>query len=210
MGVEMSETYERPILSRYVDPVELIWLSTAKRLGLTIRRNPSIFSATDGTGLLELGPRNDLDPDDTLAQMVLHEFCHWITNGLETFEERDWGFPLDIELDPREHAGLRLQAWLTSRHGLRSIMAPTSTFRDYYNRIPDNPLEPMDDSPWEREVVELARIAIERAKGDPWGGPIEQALEATRLIGGCVSPFLEHYATEVDGDTLPSLWGTLE
>ena len=206
----MSETYERPILSRYIDPVELIWLSTAKSLGLTIRRNATIFSATDGTGLLELGPRHDLDPDDTLSQMVFHEFCHWITNGEETYHERDWGFALDGDLDPREHACLRLQAWLTKQHGLRHVLAPTSAFRDYYNRIPDNPLEPMDDSDWEKGVVLLARQAIERSKGEPWAGPIEKALEATRQIGGCVAPFLEQYASEVAGDTLPSLWDKLE
>ena len=206
----MSENYERPILSRYVDPVELIWLSTAKELGLTIRRNPSIFSATDGSGLLELGPRTDLDADDTLAQMVLHEICHWVTNGKDTFEERDWGFPLDIELDPREHACLRLQAWWTGHHGLREVMAPTSSFRDYYNRIPDNPLEPMDDSEWELNVVGLAKEAIQRGQTDPWVGPVNRALEATRQVGGCIRPFLKYYATEEEGDILPSLWQHLE
>ena len=206
----MTESYERPIHSRYVDPVELVWLSTAKQLGLTIRRNPSIFSATDGTGLLELGPRSDLDPDDTLAQMVLHEFCHWITNGLETFHDRDWGFPLDVEDDVREYACLRLQAWLTHRHGLRTVMAPTSSFRGYYDRIPDDPLEPLDASPREAGIVALAAEAIERAQGQPWAPPIEQALDATRAIGQCLAPFLEHYASEHRDDALPSLWRTLE
>jgi len=206
----VSEDYQRPILSRYVDPVELIWLSTAKELGLTIRRNPSIFSATDGTGLLELGPREDLDPDDTLGQMVLHELCHWITNGLLSFEDRDWGFPLDIALDPREHACLRLQAWLTGRYGLRRVLAPTSDFRAYYDNIPVDPLQPVEDSSWEKEVCRLAAEAIARAQGEPWAGPVDRALDATRQVGCCVSPFLEIYATEVDGDSLPSLWTELE
>ena len=206
----MDETYERPILSRYVDPVELIWLATAKRLGLTIRRSPTIFSATDGSGLLQLGARETLDEDDTLSQMVLHEICHWITNGLDTFTDRDWGFDLDGPLDPREHAGLRLQAWATGRHGLRALLAPTSAFRDYYNRIPEDPFEPMDDSDWERDVVVLTRDAVQRAMGAPWTDPLEQALEATRQIGCFVNPFLTDYATEISGDTLPSLWKTLE
>ena len=67
--------YERPIRSRYVDPVDLVWFSTARRLGLTIRRNGAIFSATDGTGLMELGPRATLDPDDCAA--------HDCADGLE-------------------------------------------------------------------------------------------------------------------------------
>ena len=101
--------YERPIRSRYRDPVELIWIVTARRLGLTVRRNAEIYSATDGRGLLEHGPQETLDPDDSLAQMIFHELCHWITNGVESFHERDWGFPLDAELDWREHSGVRLQ-----------------------------------------------------------------------------------------------------
>ena len=206
----MSENYERPILSRYTDPLELIWLATAKRLGMTIRRNPSIFSATDGSGLLELGPRTDLDADDTLAQMVFHEICHWVTNGKETFTERDWGFPLDVELDAREHACLRLQAWWTTQFGVRTLLAPTSTFRDYYNRIPADPLQPMDDSEWEKEVVFLASAAVERTREEPWTGTVDRALEATRQLGVCVVPFLSDYATEFDGDSLPSMWQQME
>ena len=210
MGERMSENYERPILSRYTDPLELIWLSTAKRLGMTIRRNPSIFSATDGSGLLELGPRTDLDADDTLAQMVFHEICHWVTNGKETFSERDWGFPLDVALDAREHACLRVQAWWTTPFGLRTLLAPTSTFRDYYNRIPADPLQPMDDTEWEREVVSLATDAVKRTREEPWTGTVDRALEATRQLGVCVSPFLSDYTTEFDGDVLPSMWQQME
>ena len=61
--------YERPIRSRYVDPVDLVWFSTARRLGLTIRRNGTIFSATDGTGLMELGPRATLDHGHLTTQL---------------------------------------------------------------------------------------------------------------------------------------------
>ncbi|HNC95158.1 MAG TPA: hypothetical protein PKW90_03475, partial [Myxococcota bacterium] len=103
----MKSDYERPVKARYLDPVEVVWYATAARLGLRVRRNPSIFSMTDGTGLLELGPKDTLDADDCTAQMIFHELCHWITNGLETFELRDWGFPLEAELDWREHSCLR-------------------------------------------------------------------------------------------------------
>ena len=93
--------YERPILSRYLDPLELIWLACCRQLGMHVRRDSNIFSMTDGTGLLALGTRKDLDPDDTVCQMVFHEICHWITNGIDSFEVRDWGFPLDGEMDQR-------------------------------------------------------------------------------------------------------------
>jgi len=44
--------YERPIRARYTDPYDLIWLATAKRLGLVIRRDPTIFSKTLDDGML--------------------------------------------------------------------------------------------------------------------------------------------------------------
>lgn len=198
--------YERPIEARYLDPIDLIWLATARRLGLHVRRNPRIFSATDGTGLLELGPRETLDPDDCTAQMIFHELCHWITNGVETFVERDWGFPLDAELDWREHACLRLQAALAGSHGLRAQLAPTSQFRRYYDTIPADPFAPLDTTPREMEVVALAAVAWERAQGDPWHRPVQAALGASAAVRGVVAPFLSDYQSDVGGDPLPSLW----
>jgi len=203
--------YERPILSRYTDPLELIWLACAKQLGLHVRRDPSIFSMTDGTGLLALGPRDDLDPDDTVCQMVFHELCHWITNGIETFEERDWGFPLDDKMDPREHACQRLQAALADAHGLRDLMAPTGIFRQYYDQIPVDPFEPRGGAPqWEEEVIRLARQALSRARAAPFEQPIQRALAATAKLRELVQPFMEDYQTEIEGDDLPGWWALKE
>lgn len=198
--------YVRPIRARYVDPVEVIWLATATRLGFTIRRNPDIFSMTDGTGLLALGPRDDLDEDDCLTQMLFHEICHWITNGLETFHERDWGFPLWGPLDVREHASLRLQAWWSARHGLRAQFGPTGLFRQYYDRIPEDVLQPIDDTPWEAAVIASARQAIAQAQGAPWWQPIEEAMAATAAIKATITPFLDDYRSEHVEDALPLLW----
>jgi hypothetical protein len=198
--------YERPIDSRYLDPVELVWLACCKQLGLTIRRHPDVFSMTDGTGMMWFGPRDSLDADDSLAQMILHELCHWITNGVESFEQRDWGFAMIPEPDQREYACLRLQAWLCERHGLRRQMGPTGMYRAYYDALPADVLEPVDGSLWEAEVVRLAAEAIERSQRAPWGAPLEGALVATAQIRDLLDPFLDHYATEVEGDALPSIW----
>ena len=203
----MTTPYERPIESRYQDPLTLVWLATARRLGLTVRRNGAIYSATDGTGLLELGPLDTLDPDDTTAQMIFHEICHWITNGLETFHERDWGFPLDVELDLRELACIRLQAGLNQRHGLRGFFGPTSDFRHYYESLPADVLAPLDDSPQEAEVVAIAQEAFARAELAPWKQPVEEALRATSALSQVVAPFLTAYASDLADDALPSLWG---
>lgn len=201
-----ASAYERPIRSRYLDPVDLIWLATARRLGLHVRRNPAIFSATDGTGLLELGPRHTLDADDSTAQMIFHELCHWITNGVETFHERDWGFALDAELDWREHACLRLQAALADTVGLRLILAPTSQFREYYDQIPADPFGPVEGWPCEDLVVPLARDSWSRAWGAPWGEPLRAALEGHAAIRAVLQPLLPDYASDVADDPLPSLW----
>lgn len=200
------EDWQRPIQSRYQDPVDVVWYATARRLGLVVRRDPSIFSRTDGTGLLALGPRDTLDPDDSAAQMIFHEICHWITNGLETFHERDWGFALDAELDWREHSCLRLQAAWAGRYGLRHVLAPTSPFRQYYDSIPADPFAPLDDSPRERDVVALALVAVARADGPPWAEPVQAALAATAQIRDVLAPFLASYATDIADDALPSLW----
>ncbi len=206
LGRRVFDVYVRPIRARYQDPVDVVWYATAVRLGLRIRRNPAIFSMTDGTGLLELGPRESLDPDDSAAQMILHELCHWITNGHDTRYERDWGFALDAELDWREHSCLRLQAALADAHGLRSILAPTSQFRAYFDAIPADPFGSVVGWPMEEAVVSLARVAYQRALGEPWVAPLGAAFSATAAIVGTLAPFLSDYATDIDGDTLPSLW----
>ncbi len=205
----MDPDYQRSVDSRYVDPLELLWLATARRLGLTIRRSPEVYAATNGTGLMELGDRDTLDEDDSTAQMIFHEICHWITNGVETFHERDWGFPL-VELDDwRELSGLRLQAWLGHQYEVPRLMASTAGFfRQYYDLIQHAPLEPLDDSDFEAQVVDLARVAVERAQGLPWQPHLDQALTATRAIKAAVEPFLSDYVTDLPHDPLPSLWAT--
>lgn len=192
--------------SRYIDPLEVIWLATATRLGLTIRRDPAVYSMTNGEGALWLSTREHLDEDDNLAQMLFHEVCHWVTNGIDTFDERDWGFPLYDGTCPKEHAALRLQAWWSGRHGLRAWMGPTGSYRQYYDQLPDDPLAPLDDSPWERAVVALAGHAVETARHPRVWGPVEAALAATSALRLALAPFAAAYRSEHPSDPLPLLW----
>lgn len=201
-------SYVRPIRCRYVDPHELVWMATARRLGLSpIRRNPAIFAATDGTGLLELGPKDDLDPDDNAGQQIFHEICHWIINGVDSYHARDWGFPLTDEGDWREYACLRVQAALAERHGLRDMFASTGTFREYWDKIPDDPMAPFDDTEEEARICARAREALVEADGPPWGGHLDAALAATAAMRRAVSPFLADYQCDIPGDVFPSMWG---
>lgn len=201
-----DEGWERPIVSRYVDPLDALWLATAHRLDLIIRRDPAIFAMTDGTGLLALSTRDELDDDDNLAQMLLHEICHWITNGAASYELRDWGFPLWDEIDVREYACVRLQCWLAGRYGMREMFGPTSGFRLYYDQLPDDPLEPCDDSEWEAVAVRIARQAVQRAQGEPWWGPLTDALSRTRAMRDAIAPLCADYRPEREADRLLLWW----
>jgi len=201
-----DESWERPVRSRYVDPTEVIWLATATRLGLTIRRDPAVYSMTDGAGSLWFSTRDHLDEDDNLGQMLFHEICHWVTNGIDSFDQRDWGFPLYDGTCPKEHAALRLQAWWSGRHGLRAWMSPTGAYRQYTDQLPPDPLAPLDDSPWEQAVVELALQAVETARHPRVWGPVEAALGATAGLRLALEPFVDDYRTEHADDSLPLLW----
>lgn len=171
--------------ARYRDPLDEIWLGLARRLGLRIVRTPEAYASTDGRGTLIVGSEETLDPDDCLAQMVLHELCHWLVEGDEAREQPDWGLDNQSDRDvPREQACLRLQAELTRRHGLRRVLAPTTDFRVFYDALPADPLAPRSD-----ESSIAARLGLQRASREPWHPFVEQALAATAAIVRQVAPF---------------------
>lgn len=206
----MAETYivNREIGYRYLDPLDLIWLATARRLGLRVERSPDVYAATDGQGLLQLSTDEGMDPDDSVAQMIFHEICHWICNGEETYHQRDWGFPLDFpDQDYREDACNRFQRWLARRYGLEAFFSVTTPYREYFDKVGDALFEPLDDSESEQKAVAMARAAAQRWDKAPWGPALVPALEATRAMFQLVQPFMEDYASDVAGDALNSLWG---
>ncbi len=170
----------REISSTYQDPLELIWICTAKGLGIKIERDSTVFAAWDGAGVLRIGTPETLDPDDSLAQMILHELCHALVEGPDAFHLPDWG--LDITNPAHrvhEYACLRLQASLADRYGLRRFFAATTNARSYYDSISDDPLEDTDDP-----AVRLAVPGWERSRSGPWSKPIDRALQMTAQIAG--------------------------
>ncbi len=204
--VSVLSYQDRVVGRRYDDPLEVVWLATAKRLGITVRRHPEVFAMTDGAGLLQLSTRDDLDPDDSAAQMIFHEICHWITNGLDSFALQDWGFTVAEHIDWREFPCLRVQAALADRHGLRAFLAPTSGVRDYYDALPADPLAPLDDSDLEARIVAHAAEALRRADDPPWRAPVDAALAATATIVRAVAPFVGDFQTDGQGAALPTLY----
>jgi len=162
----------------YLDPLDAIWLTVADRIGFRVERSAEVFASTDGKGVMSIGAPSTLDPDDCLAQMILHELCHSLIEGEESLAVPDFGLDnLGNRDEAKEHACLRLQAWLTEPHGLRAVLAPTTDFRRYYDALPADPLE-ADDDP----AIDLAQAGASRAERPPWAPHLQDGLAATAKV----------------------------
>jgi hypothetical protein len=175
----------RRIAFHYQDPLDLIWIETARQLEMRVERSSEVYAHWDGRGTLFLGTAETLDPDDSVAQLILHEICHALVEGPEQFQVADWGLVYDeAEHRVHEHACLRLQAALTDAHGLRELLASTTDYRPYFDRLPVEPLSAHADCPDENEsaAIQLARMGWERATTGAWATPLANALRRTRMI----------------------------
>ena len=185
---------------RYTDPLDAVWLAAAGRLGLRVRRVGGLYAGTDGKGNLDIGLPETLDPDDSLAQMIFHEVCHWLVQGEAAIASTDWGLDNISDDDViKEHACLRVQACLARPYGLERVLAPTTDFRTFYDEHVAEPLGPEGAAD-----VRLARRAVERASGEPWAPHLNVALRATRQIALSVVEAGGHVG-EGEG-AVPSLW----
>lgn len=167
----------REVRHRYVDPLDAVWLAVARAFGLRVDRSAEVYASTDGRGSLVLGAPSTLDADDCLAQMVFHELCHAAVQAPEGLTEPDWGLDNESARDVvREHACLRLQAFVAGRHGLRAVLAPTTDFRAFYDGLPEHPLEGGS------EDAALAREALARIEAPPFAPHVERGLAHTAAI----------------------------
>lgn len=191
----------------YEDPLDRIWLCAAQALGLQIQRGTHAYASTDGHGTLTLAPDEDLDPDDCLAQMILHEICHWLTQGEDSVGREDWGLVNDDRVaqhaddQVREHGCLMLQAAVLRPYGLRRLLAPTTDFRVYYDALPQDPLalpadladlgderqEDRQAAIYERRsatlrAIELARTALSLRRRAPFARVLDDALHRTAVV----------------------------
>ncbi len=189
----------RTVTHRYLDPLEAVWLAAARGMGLHVVRDEEVFASTDGRGTLRLGTTATLDPDDNAAQMIFHEICHWLVEGEGAVHLPDWGLEnLDDRDLWRERAALRVQAALSSPHGLRHFLAPTTEHRAFYDALPEDPLQRA-----EPRVAERVREALARAETPPWAPHLERALRATAVIAGAVRQACAH---RVPPSEPPLLW----
>ncbi len=192
----------RPVTHRYLDPLDQVWLATARAIGLRVERSSDVYAASDGRGQLAIGRGDSLDPDDCLAQMIFHELCHSLVEGPAAFDRADWGLDNTSDSDDwREHACLRLQAQLAARFGLRRVLAPTTEFRGFYDDLPLDPLEPRHERSVQAAIRALARVDV-----PPWGPHLTNALKATAAIAGHAAAVAGLAASE----PLDSLWQLVE
>ena len=163
-----------------------------------MERSAEVYASTDGKGVMTIGDASTLDPDDCLAQMILHELCHSLIEGPKSLAVPDFGLDNESERDlAREHACLRLQAWLTGEHGLRQTLGPTTDFRSYYDALPEDPITGIDDP-----ACALARQGAARSRQAPWAPHLQEALEATATILGAAQRL---GAEDPEADT-PPIW----
>lgn len=202
----MTEFLRRP-QHRYEDPLARVWIGCAERIGFCIRRSAAAYASTDGRGAILIGTDEILDPDDSLAQMIFHELCHALVQGEANESRVDWG--LDNTRaggNPwREHACLRLQAYLADSVGLRTFFAPTTDYRvSFWDSLPADPFASPIEAGGRREPgCMAARLAAWRAALPRWAAPLREALEASAAIAAVVP--------KNGGDqreVLPSLWST--
>ncbi len=178
----VSDLGPRPIHHRYADPVDLIWLHAAARLGMRVERSDAVFASWNGRDTLTLGTAASFDADDSLAQLILHEICHGLVEGTQGWSRPDWGLENTDERDlVREHACHRLQAALAGHAGLRSFFAVTTLYRPYYDALPVDPLTGTADP-----AVSIARTAWARSQQAPFEPVLSEALASTAAVARAV------------------------
>ena len=172
----------RSIVHRYEDPVDLIWLRAAADLGLDVQRSTDAYAAYDGKGTLTISVAEEFDPDDSLAQMIYHEICHWLVSGVRARDLPDWGLSNTSRRDlVYEYACHRLQAALAAPFGLRDFMAVTTTWRAYWDTLPANPLMDGDDP-----AIPIAQAGWQLARTSPFHEVLTRSLSATATIADAV------------------------
>ena len=192
----------REVTRRYLDPLAQVWLDAARRIGLRVTRTPDTYASTDGRGTLAIAIDPDLDADDSLAQMIFHELCHSLVEGEASFAAPDWGMDnTGPDHDWREHACLRVQWVLTGRHGLRTLFAPTTDFRTFWDQLSGDVLADRTDP-----SVQSAIAGLRRAEHPPWGPALGDALAATARIATEAARFAAAPRTP----ELAPLWTAIE
>ena len=150
---------------RATDP---LWVELLEQAGFRLARRSTSYVWYDGRGEVAIAPDEELDADDTLAQIILHEMVHLLVQGEAARTEPDWGLDNLTDSDAYlEEAALVVQLRLLSLWGLEAVLVPTTDFRGYY--LTEAASEARTDrlsaaeAGWERWLLWPHREAAERA-----------------------------------------------
>jgi hypothetical protein len=155
--------------------VDDLWIDVARRLDVPVARGGDSYVHWDGQ-TLHLAHDSELDDDDSLAQLILHELCHALVQGSRA---PDWNLDNTSDRDDeRERAALRLQAHLASAHGLRDRLFPTTVVRPFYESLGQDAFAPLDES------ARLALKGATRSAAGAFGPLIHGALARTAEVTG--------------------------
>jgi hypothetical protein len=200
----------------YEDPLSRVWMACAERVGFRVERTSNAYASADGRGTILIAVDEMHDSDDSLAQMILHELCHALVEGEDGERAEDWGLPNSDAGNPwREHACLRVQAYLADSVGLRDFFAPTTDFRiSFWNSLPKDPFAASTESGGRRErSCVAARRALWRASLPRWA-PLKQALASSAVIAAATPRSLPSEAETAAGKgalkLMPSLWSEVQ
>lgn len=201
---------QRQITHKYSDPLDLVWQQCAESLGFKIERTDSAYATSDGKGTIAITHPIDFDNDDSLAQFIFHELCHALVEGPNGEQSSDWGLTSFRSNPWREHACLRLQAWLAGQYGLRDFFAPTTDFRtSFWDDLGENPLEAPDAQGGRLEKSCIAaRIGLQRAFSPRYEGPLNLALSTTQKLIEALHPVIA--AKPRSDNPQPSLWSLFQ
>lgn len=204
----------RTIEKYYSDPIEMIWEHCIHHLGWQLSRSNEVFASWDGKSTLTIAKVSDLDPDDSLAQLILHELCHACIEGKAAWSKTDWGLDNTNEQHlVNELACHRLQAALADQVDLRTFFAVTTDWRPYYDQIPEHWDQAQNDEQimrWSEafnqdindaryldlHAIKLAQRGFSLLKSEEqfWGA-LSTALEQSKSIAQVLKPI-------VTGDSL--------
>lgn len=175
----------RTISTAMNDPLDALWTHAVSRMGWTVERSRTVYAHWNGRDTMTVSDRSDYDADDTLAQFLFHEICHFLVEGEPSRSLEDWGLSnMDPDVWIREAAAHRLQAALADRWGLREFLAITGANRDYYDALPADPIHmahPLrpDEHPRAREMAVLGWHLGAR---EPYREVLEEVLEGTSRL----------------------------
>jgi hypothetical protein len=159
------------------EALDAVWIDAAARLGIAVARGGDGYVHWNGRELL-IALDEELDDDDSIAQLVLHELCHWLVEGAHARVLADWGLDNTSDRDlAREHAAVRLQAHLLGAYGLRGVLFPTTSVRAFFIGLGDDAFAPAG-----AESSRLARVAAGRAARPPFSTVLFSALAASAAL----------------------------